>query len=88
VRRPPELERDPLSSLPDLKPGQSGQIVSLTASPPECAREFAALGIAPGAILTVLAVFPQHMIFRIARRKIAADRKALSAISVRAFDLP
>ncbi len=72
-----------IKPLRELEPGQAGPIVSIQMNTPELSQELTAMGIAPNAVVRMVANHRSSFLFRIERKEFAADKEIASGIWVR-----
>ena len=72
------------STLADLRVGQSGEVVAVEAPDQAGYRRLFALGLVPGARVTLLQRFPTY-VFTVGRTTIAVDREMARGVGVAAF---
>ncbi len=68
-------------SLADMRPGQSGEVVAVEAPDAAGYRRLFALGLVPGAVLTLVQRFPTF-VFSVGRTTIAVDAEMARGIEV------
>lgn len=70
-----------LTSLAAMRPGQSGEVVAVEAADQAGYRRLFALGLVPGATLTLIQKFPTY-VFTVGRTTIAVDAEMAAGVVV------
>lgn len=71
-----------IKQLDKLEAGQEGLIISVTAKTSEKSQSLMSMGISPYVGVRMINNYPRHIIFKIGRRKFAADKEIGAMILV------